>query len=111
MLILPIYEGKEVVKEYTAEEYNVKFGTAEDIIALLDTEKIVKGTREEMVSGVARTIPKLTDMLKHLIKDIFPGITDEEIRSCDLADIAVVIVDVFETTIIKIMEGSGSGKK
>ena len=39
---LPIYEGNEIKKEYTAEDYTVKFGTAEDIINLLDGEKITQ---------------------------------------------------------------------
>lgn len=111
MLRLPIYEGSKIKKEYTAEDYTVKFGTAEDIINLLDGEKITQGTDKEMVAALAKSIPKATDTIKFLIKDIFPGITDEEIRDCSVVDVAVVLVGVFKTTVFKIMVESGNSKK
>lgn len=111
MLRLPIYEGNEIKKEYTAENYTVKFGTAEDIINLLDGEKITQGTDREMVAALAKSIPKATDTIKFLIKDIFPGITDEEIRDTSVVDIAVVLVGVFKTTVFEIMVESGNSKK
>ena len=60
---------------------------------------------------MTKSIPKATDTIKFLIKDIFPGITDEEIRDCSVVDIAVVLVGVFKTTIFKIMVESGNSKK
>lgn len=111
MLRLPIYKENEIEKEYTADDYNVMFGTAEDIIGMFDTEKINGGDDKEMVEAVAEAIPKATDAIKRLLKDIFPGIKDEEIRRCSVVDIAAVLVNVFETTVFKIAVASGASKK
>lgn len=105
---LPVYKGKEVEKEYRAEEYSVMFGTAEDIISLFDIEKLANADDRELAKAVAAAIPKAIGMLKPLLKEIFDGLTDEEIRRCKVTDIARVVVEVSKFTMKQIVDGSHS---
>ena len=46
---LPIYEKREVVKTYTAETYDITFGTMEDLVNVLDMDKLTSGKDEDLV--------------------------------------------------------------
>ena len=105
---LPVYKGKEVEKEYRAEEYSVMFGTAEDIISLFDIEKLANADDRELAKAVAAAIPKAIGMLKPLLKEIFDGLTDDEIRRCKVADVACVVVEVSKFTMKQIVGGNRS---
>ena len=42
-------------------------------------------------------------MIKPLLKDIFDGITDDEIKKCKLSDVAKVIVKVIKVSMSQIV--------
>lgn len=104
-LKLNIYEKKEIIKTYTEDSYNILFGTVEDLINIIDFDKIKKGTDEELIKVIAPAIPKLLYLIKPLLKDIFSGLTDEELKKCRVAEIAKVIVNL----IISTMQQVGGG--
>lgn len=91
-LKLNIYEKKEVVKTYTADTYDVMFGTLEDMINAIDFEGIKKGTDAELILAVSKAIPRVFNIIKPLFKDIFDGLTDDEIKQCKVKEMAAVIV-------------------
>ena len=103
---LPVYEKREVVKTYTAETYDILFGTVEDLINVLDLESFTTGKDADLVKGVARAIPGAFGMIKPLLKDIFPGLTDEELRNCKAVDIARALVSIIKYSVAQIMSGA-----
>lgn len=105
---LPVYEKKQIVKTYTAEAYNVMFGTVEDLVGVIDFEKFTTGKDADLIKGVAMAIPKAFGFIKPLLKDIFDGLTDDEIKHCRVTDIAKVIIAVVKFTTGQIVEGSDS---
>lgn len=88
--VLPIYKGREPVKVYKADSFTVSFGTVEDIIDALKLDEIE--TEKQM--GVA--ILKAIKQLRPFLKDIFDGITDEEIRHTHLDDLVKLFTDIFK---------------
>lgn len=100
---LPIYEKKQVVKTYTAETYDIMFGTVEDLINVIDVDKFTSGTDQDFVSGIASAIPGLMGLIKPLLKDIFDGLTDDEIKRCKLSDIVNVVVKVIKFSMAQIV--------
>lgn len=64
----------EVEKTYTADGYDLMLGTTEDILAVIDFEKMHDQT------ALAVMIVKCYSLLKPLLKDIFEGLTDDELR-------------------------------
>lgn len=103
VLKLPIYEEKQVVKAYTAETYDIMFGTVEDLIDAVDMEKFMSGNNNDLVEGVAKAIPKIFGMIKPLLKDIFEGLTDEEIKHTKVKDVAKVIVAIVKFAVSQVV--------
>ena len=78
-LKLNIYKGGQVEKTYEAGEFDIMFGTVEDLIDLLDMDKLGKDTSDmEFVTAIVRVVSGGKDKLKEILKEIFPELTDEE---------------------------------
>lgn len=85
---LNIYNGKEVTKTYTAEGYDLMMGTIEDFMDIIDIEKL------HDTAAVAKMVMKGYAQIKPLMKDIFPGLTDEEFRGIKLTELVQVIAQI-----------------
>lgn len=103
---LSVYDKKEVVKTYTADTYDVMFGTVEDLFDLIDFDNMQKFSDTELVFAVVKAIPKTFGLIKPLLKDIFDGLTDDEIKHCKIKDIAKVLVEVVKTSMADITAGN-----
>lgn len=95
---LNIYENKQTVKTYEAESYDLMFGTVEDVMTMFNVDELKTGSDIEIIRMVGRALPKCINTVKPLLKDIFCGLTDEEIKKARLKDIAAVIVAVIKHT-------------
>ena len=87
--VLPIYKGREPIKVYKTDSFTVSFGTVEDIIDALQLDDI----KTDKQMGVA--ILKAIKQLRPFLKDIFDGITDDEIRHTHLDDLVKLFTDMF----------------
>lgn len=105
---LPIYEKKEVIKTYTAETYDISFGAVEDLLDVLDMDKLTSGNKDDLVSGVMGAIPGVFSQVKPILKEIFDGLTDEEIRKCHMSDIVSALVKIIKFSMSQIMKDVNS---
>lgn len=96
---LNIYENKQVVKTYETDTYDLMFGTLEDVAGAINLDKLKAGSNAEIIKTAGDFVVHSMDTVKNLLKDIFPGLTDEEIRKAKLSEIATVLVDVIRYTI------------
>lgn len=108
-LKLNIYNKKEIVKTYTAETYDLMFGTVEDLIDLINLDKLQTGSDVELIKMVSEIVMNGIGMIKPLLKDVFNGLTDEELRNTKTSEIASVLVEIVKFTIAQISKG-GNGK-
>lgn len=86
-LKLHIYDGRKIVKTYTAESIDLSFGVIEDVIDALDFESMKTGDNKEM----AKMLIKCKDQIKPFLMDIFDGLTAEEVRHTRTQN----LIDVF----------------
>ena len=109
---LNIYDHKEVIKTYEANEYELMFGTVEDMIDAAKLDKIESGTDAEIVIAATNLVTTSMDTVKDLLKDVFDGLTDDEIRHTRVSEIVNVIVDVIRYAIsqISLFGGGKRGK-
>lgn len=109
---LNIYDHKEVIKTYEANEYELMFGTVEDMIDAAKLDKIESGTDAEIVMAATNLVTTSMGTVKDLLKDIFDGLTDDEIRHTRVSEIVNVIVDVIRYAIsqISLFGGGKRGK-
>lgn len=113
-LNLNVYKGKEIEKTYTAETYDLMFGTLEDIINVIDLEKLNsrgKVDDSEFVMSVCGIVTRSFDQIKPLVKDIFPGITDGELRRVKATELARVIIEVLKYSFTQMFSTGNSKNK
>lgn len=87
----------EIEKTYITDTVNIMFGTIEDIFEIVDIEKI--NNNEEIV----KMIIKGMKLLKPFLKNVFDGLTDDELRQTNIKELVVVFVEIFKYTFNEIM--------
>lgn len=102
---LNIYEKKKIVKTYTAETYDLLFGTVEDLIDVLELDTLKTGSDMELIKLAGKVVTKGMDIIKPLLKDIFEGLTDDELRNTHVSEIVTVLVEVIKFAINQITKG------
>lgn len=105
-LKLNIYEKKKIVKTYTAETYDLMFGTVEDLLDVIDIDNIQAGDKTELLKAIAKVLAHSMDIVKPLLKDIFEGLTDEELRNTTLKNIIDVLAEVIAYSINQLTKGN-----
>lgn len=98
-MILNIYENKKVVKTYEADTYDLMFGTLEEVVAAVKLDELKSGSNAEIIKMVGKFVAGSMGTVRELVKDVFPGITDEELKKTKVSEVAVVLVDVVKYTI------------
>lgn len=105
-LKLNIYEKRKIVKTYTAETYDLMFGTVEDLLDVIDIDNIQAGDRTELLKAIAKVLANSMNIVKPLLKDIFEGLTDEELRNTTLKNIIDVLAEVIAYSINQLTKGN-----
>ena len=106
---LNVYEKKKIIKTYEVDTYDLMFGTVEDVANAIDLDSLKTGSDVEIIKMVGKLVMSSMDTVKNLLKDIFDGITDEELKNTKVSEIATVLVDVVKFTIAQLNLG-GNGK-
>ena len=102
---LNIYgKGRTVEKTYITNDYAIMHGVVEDLLDALDLEAMTGSDKKDMISAVSRLIRCRKDVIYPLLKDIFDGLTDEEIRRTTTVELVEVIVDVVKFSLNEIRE-------
>lgn len=109
-LTLNVYEAGAVTKTYTANEFDLMFGTVEDVIALIDLDAFSDGaTDSALIMAATKVVVKGFDQVKDLLKEVFPGVTDEELRKTKIKEVAPLLVQIIKYSLTEIA-GIGKGK-
>lgn len=95
-LKLQIYnkEMTEVVKTYKTETFNISLGTVEDLLNLIDVDTFMNGSDSELIKAALKLVTKGFGPVKDLLKTVFVGLTDDEIRCINTREIISVIVNI-----------------
>lgn len=91
---------KEIVKTYTTDEYDLMYGTVEDIISLFD------GVDLKDQQTMLAIVNKFMGQLKPLLKDVFFGLTDEELRNIKVSELVPIVVNIFQLAMGQFNNGS-----
>lgn len=105
-LVLNIYDPqtKMIAKQYTAETIDIMFGTIEDIIDIIDIEKLDDNMEWAKVIGVGMK------KLKPLLKEVFTGVTDDELKNTKIKELIPLFINIFKY-MMKEIKGLGSDSK
>lgn len=97
-MILNIYSKKDIIKTYTADTYDLMFGTVEDILELIDIDNLKTANVDEISIAVFKAVPKSIGIFKNLLKDVFEGLTDEELKNVKVSDIVTIVIEIIKFT-------------
>lgn len=90
-LTLNIYKNtKEIKKTYKASEFDLMWGTIEDLTNAIDLDKIDDNV------AVGKMILSVLPQIKPLLKQIFPGLTDSEIKQTKVKELVPIFIEVFK---------------
>ena len=100
---LNIYASQtEIEKTYETETYDIMYGTVEDVLDVLDAISDDSDT-----DTIIKAVSQNRDKLNILLKDIFPGLTDSELRRVKLREIVPLFIEMLGF----IRESMGGGSK
>lgn len=89
---LNVYKNqKEIEKTYEADDYDLMYGTVEDLLSMFDD---IDDYHDNM--QIFKVIQKNRQKLNDLLKDIFVDLTDDELRRIKLKELVPVFVDLFK---------------
>lgn len=103
---LNVYEKKQVVKTYKTDVYDLMFGTVEDVADAIKLDELKTGSDVEIMKMIGKLVLTSMDTIKGLLKDIFDGLTDEELKNVKVSEIATVLVDVVKFTVTQLNLGA-----
>lgn len=101
-----IYEKKQVIKTYEADTYDLMFGTIEDVAEAINLDSLKFGSDVELIKMIGNLVLHSMDTVKDLLKDIFDGVTDAELKHTKVSEIAAVLLDVVKFTLQQLNLGS-----
>lgn len=87
---------REIVKTYTTNDYEIMFGTVEDIIDALELDKITSGkiTNDDLTNIVFNALRRGIPQISVFLQDIFPGLTVDELKNTKVKEIKNIILGV-----------------
>lgn len=93
-LKLNIYnKDRSIEKTYVKDDYAVMYGVVDDLLDLLDVEALTSGKNaDDLIGAVSRLLRARKDVVHPLLKDIFDGLTDEELRRTTALEVVGVVV-------------------
>lgn len=92
-LKLNVYNKKEIEKTYTTNDYEVMYGTVEDLLDLLDLEALTNtADQDSLITALSRLLNSRQEVINPLLMDIFEGLTAEELRRVKAREVLEVIV-------------------
>lgn len=105
-LLLNVYDlqTKNIAKQYTAETVDIMFGTIEDVIEIIDIDKL--DDNMEWAKVIALSMKKL----KPLLKEVFIGVTDEELKNTKIKELIPLFINIFKYMISEIKGLGGDSK-
>lgn len=104
-LKLNIYgKGNKVEKTYKTETYDILYGTLEDVLEIVDVDKI------DDALSIGKMVIKLLPQIKPLLKDVFEGLTDDELRCVKVKELVPLMMNIFKFAFDE-LKGLGGDEK
>lgn len=92
-LKLNVYNKKVIEKTYTTNDYEVMYGTVEDLLDLLDLEALTNtADQDSLITALSRLLNSRQEVINPLLMDIFAGLTADELRRVKAREVLEVIV-------------------
>lgn len=88
---LNVYKNqKEIEKTYSIDTYDLMYGTVEDVLGIFDEVDDLSNNMK-LFTAIQKNRTKLNDLLL----DIFPDMTEEDLRKIKLKELVPLFIELF----------------
>lgn len=100
---LNIHDGKKVEKTYVANDFALTVGVAEDILDVIDIEKL-SGDLDDFATFVEilKIVKGSFNSFNPMMKGVFEELTDDEYSRANIVDVATVIINILKYTVAQL---------
>lgn len=105
---LNIYDKKKIIKTYEVDTYDVFYGTIEDISKVLKFDKLETGSDVEIIKMCFSAFNESRKIINKLFKDIFDGLTDDELKKTHVREMVDVVKEIVYFTFGQLNLGNNS---
>lgn len=102
---LNIYSGKDIVKTYETDDFDLTYGVIEDVIEIIDGKDL------ENKNDLVNIAIDSSHLLRPLLKQVFDGLTDDELRTVKIRELIVVIVELIKACVANLKMITGNDIK
>ena len=102
---LNIYSGKNIVKTYEVDNYDLTYGVIEDVIEIVDGKDLEN--KNDLINIAIDSF----HLLRPLLKQVFDGLTDDELRTVKIRELIVVIVELIKASVANLKMITGDDVK
>ena len=102
---LNIYSGKNIVKTYEVDNYDLTYGVIEDVVEIIDVKDLEN--KNDLINVAIDSF----HLLRPLLKEVFDGLTDDELRTVKIRELIVVIVELIKASITNLKMITGNDVK
>ena len=99
---LNIYSGKNIVKTYEVDNYDLTYGVIEDVVEIIDGKDLEN--KNDLINVAIDSF----HLLRPLLKEVFDGLTDDELRTVKIRELIVVIVELIKASITNLKMITGN---
>ncbi len=106
---------KKIEKTYTANTFDLSTGVCEDLLHIVKIDMFENGleilTEETQIVEVVKMVVSNLDTFKDLLKEIFDGLTDDEISRTSMKEIAKAVVLCIKFSLVEMFASFGGNRK
>lgn len=103
-LKLNIYGKGTVEKTYMTDTYDLMYGTIEDLLEIVDFDKMDDNVE------IGKMILKILPKIKPFLKDVFDGLTDDELKRTKVKELIPLFIDIFKFSLNELSSIGGDEK-
>lgn len=107
---------KEIEKTYIIDSFDIMWGTIEDLIEVIDFNEFANQLTSDgmsntaLINMAASALTNSRDLINNTLKDVFVGLTDDELKRVKLKELINVALQLI-TGSVNIMQDLGKNSK
>ena len=90
---LNIYEKGQIKKTLETNSADIMYGTVEDMLNVIQLEKL------DSNAEIAKMVVGVLPLVKHMLLDVFPDCTEEDLRCTKVKELVSVVADIVKCQI------------
>lgn len=103
---------KEVEKTYSTNDFELSTGACEDLLNIINIDMFEGGLEalsdEAKITEVLKTIVGGVSVFKDILKDVFEGLTDDEIGRTKASEIINCVASIIKYSVTGLFSSFGS---